>query len=107
MINITHTRNSNPLIPEWIEPFTIADYQMAKPNSADGQFIEEEDLKRGSVAFTVYKYFMKSMGKPILLAILICRVLEVLANFGGQFWLAKWSGAGEISNPANNVSLLE
>ena len=78
---------------------------MIKPNSTDGQFIEEEDLKRGSVAFTVYKYFMNSMGRPILLAILICRILEVIANFGGQFWLAKWSAAGEINSPANNVGL--
>ena len=67
--------------------------------------MEVEELERGAVSYKVYTYLMKSMGWPLVLVYLLCRVLQEVANIGRQFWLAIWSEAGTYPNvTANSVS---
>ncbi|XP_072050857.1 ATP-binding cassette sub-family C member 9-like [Amphiura filiformis] len=59
-----------------------------------GSLIEKEELQRGAVSRKVYSYYLRSMGWPLVILVLL--TYAYLTGFGiyKNFWLADWSNAG-------------
>ncbi|XP_072050893.1 ATP-binding cassette sub-family C member 9-like [Amphiura filiformis] len=78
------------------------DYSNDQALNHDGQLTQDEELERGSVSFRVYKYFVKSMGWPIVVIYVLLRFTLEAVTLSKLFWLAAWSEASEKVNASTN-----
>ncbi|CAD8136284.1 unnamed protein product [Paramecium pentaurelia] len=66
-----------------------------------------EDRKVGSVQLDVYKeYFKMSGGFLFFIFNLIVVIIQVIARFGSQIWLAQWSGQEDLTYDENLHNLM-
>ncbi|CAD8149098.1 unnamed protein product [Paramecium pentaurelia] len=66
-----------------------------------------EDRKVGSVQSDVYKEYFKMNGGCLFFTFnLIVVITQVIARFGSQIWLAKWSGQNDLTYDENLHNLM-
>ena len=70
-------------------------------DDATGDLIQDEELERGAVSYRMFFYLFKSMGHPITIAYIVCRLLLEGCNVYRIFWLAFWSGSAVTVNPVS------
>lgn len=65
-----------------------------KEGETEGKITEKEKGQKGSVSSAVYYAYMKELGGPFWVGlILICSVLSTVADMGTNYWLAYWAEA--------------
>ncbi|KAJ3124191.1 hypothetical protein HK100_011319 [Physocladia obscura] len=73
--------------------------------SAENQLVQNEKIASGTVSFGVYIAYFKAAGGLIFIILLLASfLLTIVAQFGNDLWLKKWSEAGQHKNIRSNLT---
>ncbi|XP_071961483.1 ATP-binding cassette sub-family C member 9-like [Antedon mediterranea] len=73
--------------------------KQTKKDKDTTKLIEDEEIVRGSVSYTMYLYYINAMGKLLSVLVIISCISVTGMMVGTNFWLSEWSESGlDVSN---------
>ncbi|XP_026315311.1 multidrug resistance-associated protein 1-like isoform X2 [Hyposmocoma kahamanoa] len=87
----TEEHRANNVERQW-----SSDSEMLEVLKAENKLIEEEKTETGSVKWSVYKYYLTSLGVLIPVMALIMNVVVQALQIGSNFWLVEWSNDDQM-----------
>lgn len=65
------------------------------------KLIDDEKMETGGIKLSVYKAYLRSIGIPIVIVVVLLQIAQAMCSVGANFWLSDWSNQNVVGKSSN------